>query len=190
MLRTIAIDRLSFTNPAKKNPNMINSSYWADTIMIEALCAEIDVTPVLIESQNQKIYCDVLAKGKYRHNSTIKHENETRIIEYNDIDKLKKSTDKFVLIYYQTEFHFEAIYTKENDYYITYFNGFNEFQAKNPEMANHIITVCRFKTKKEAEIETLEQLKASLALKKSKVVKKRVSFHFWNNFENLGFLNF
>jgi hypothetical protein len=162
-LRAITIDRINWTKPNVDTSQMMNSTYWADNIMIAALSAEIDVMPILIESYNNQIYCGIVTKVKYESESKITYKTHTRKVKFTNINKLKKSKDRFVLIYYQTAQHFEAVYTKTNNHYIKYFDGFNKFEQHNPEMAKHIINKCNFQTKAQAENDVLDALINSLA---------------------------
>lgn len=157
--------------------DMRYSSYWADDYMISALCETFNITPVLIEP-NGKVYCGKITEHKYLSEHKLyceyfydgdKNKFDTREVSYNDPDKLKKSQDKFILIYYTTGVHYEAIYVKNNDTYIKYFNGFTEFNQYNKELANHIIKTCGFKTKEEADDDTRGKFIESLIMNKNEV---------------------
>lgn len=156
-----------YDDQAQWHNEMKKSSYWADDYMLSALCETFSITPVLIESNNHKIYCGQFNKNKYEGKSTIKYsfinktgveQTENRYVNFNDIDKLKQSNDRFVIIYYQTMVHYEVIYVKNNDIYIRHFNGFNEFETYNKNLAQHIIKNCEFNNKKEAEEIALRDL--------------------------------
>lgn len=178
-LREISIDTIkkdqiinfNYLNQKVWYTDMLLSSYWADDYMISALCKTLHITPVLIESTTNMIYCGNFNIFKYESTSQLVYkffdkqgieQTEKRVVKYNDIIKLKQSQDRFIIIYYHTQVHYEAVFTKHNDMYIKYFNGFGEFEQYNKELADHIIKSCGYTTKENAEKYTLNELIKSL----------------------------
>ena len=145
-LRQMAIDRVKEyfrENPAFIPENYANNidrlykameskDYWADDFMINATCDIFDITPIMINSDRNQIYCGVLQREKYGDN--------------NSLELLQSIESKFILIYYHTDVHFEAIYVKDNyaDNYIKNFEGYYGFNLYNEEIMNSIIKKCKF----------------------------------------------
>lgn len=119
-------------NISKLYEEMSESKYWADDFMINAICDIFDITPIMIDSESRQIYCGVLQREKYGDN--------------NSLDLLQNIKSKFILIYYHTNIHFEAIYVKDesSNEYIKNFEGYYGFEFYNKEIMDSIIKKCNF----------------------------------------------
>lgn len=176
---------------------MLKTGYWANQYMISNLCEAINITPILLEYYEVKkliygddsilkqewIYSNINkikeiscgAADKKKHNSKIDIMYGSDIIynpkyfvdNYNDINALKKSNDKFILMWWQSQIHFETLYVKSNENYIGYFNTFSDFEKYNPELAKTFITKCNF-------ISLSDALSKEIKIQNKKAVKNEL----------------
>jgi len=155
-LRQLAVDRIKFlhitnynyANQTDWHNKIINTNEWADNHTIAALCQEIAVTPIILEVPTNIIICGIATSSKYESTIKIPYDNDniTHTLKFNDLDRLKASSNRFVIIYHQKDFHFEAIYVKHGGDYIKSFDKFADFEKYNLGLATNFISMCELMT--------------------------------------------
>lgn len=134
---------------------MTTNYYWADDYIISSLVKIFNFVPIIISANKpNKIYCGYgIFQGKVNIN-----QDESIFEIYNDVDILKKSTYKFILIWYTNNTHYENVITKVNGSYKKIFNGYDELEKFNPNLTNKFIRECKFIKDEEAKKRRLNEL--------------------------------
>lgn len=131
---------------------MLTSGYWADEYMITTLAEIANFIPILINSDDKLINCNVmksrefeqvleLPKGTQIERFTL---DDSRKEYYDDFNLFSRTAKKIVFIDYIKLVHFRLIYTDDK-------RSWDGFMDLDDDMKNKIIKECHFKTKEQAE---------------------------------------